>query len=129
MKLTKTIIDCFNSRDGIGLFSGMSRYAVLEGRIQIAAAQAQSSLFRFWGILLKKMLWPTPPKRVDEEVLGLLSTSPDDRQVLKAILDEPSSIVMLARYWHTEDKQPREELEAEWQAVLTGNETGEEKDV
>lgn len=126
MRLTKTIIDCFNSYEGIGLFSGMARYTQLERRMRIAAAQAQGSLFRYWGVLLKKMLWPTPPKRMDAEILSLvLGGEVGDRLVLKAISTEPSSIVMLARYWHDQDKQPRKELEAEWQEVLSaGDEAG-----
>jgi hypothetical protein len=118
VRLTKAAIDCFNSRDGIGLFSGPGRYNALEGRLQVAAVQAQGSLFRFWGVLMKKMLWPTPPKRYDEEIMGLLHESPDDRLVLKAIADQPGSIIMLARLWHSEEKKPVKELEAEWQAVL-----------
>lgn len=120
MRLVKTTIDCFNSRDGIGLFSGPGRYATLEGRLVMAATQGRT-LFEFWGVLLRKMLWPTPPKRMDEEVLSLLSGA-EDRLVLKAIASETASVVMLARLWHDEEKTARkterEELEAEWQNVL-----------
>ena len=121
MRLVKTTIDSFNSYEGIGLFSGMGRYAALEGRITLAA-NASRSLFEFWGVLLKKMLWPTPPKRVDELILPLITGQFNDREVLNAMRKEPASIIMLARYWHDQDKQPRKELEAEWQEVLAAGE-------
>lgn len=120
MKLVKTAIDCFNSRDGIGLFSGPARYNVLEERMMLCAVQARS-LTEFWGILCKKMLWPTPPKRMDEEILSQLIAAPKDGlEVMRVIATQPASIVMLARYWHGEDKQDRKELEAEWRAVEEG---------
>lgn len=91
------------------------------------AANASRTLFEFWGVLLSKMLWPTPPKRVDELVLPLITghAPAHDRAVLGAIRREPASIVMLARFWHDQDKTARKELEAEWQEVLTA---GESKD-
>lgn len=117
VKLVKTAIDCFNSRDGIGLFSGPARYNVLEERMMLCAVQARS-LTEFWGILCRKMLWPTPPKRMDEEILSQLTTAPKDGlEVLRAVATQPASVVMLARYWHDQDKGPRKELEAEWRAV------------
>lgn len=131
MKLVKTAIDCFNSRDGIGLFSGPARYNVLEERMMLCAVQARS-LTEFWGILCKKMLWPTPPKRMDEEILPLITghEPSHDRAVLNAMRREPASIVMLARFWHDEDKQARKaeaaEIEAEWQEVLSASEATQE---
>lgn len=131
MTLVKTAIGCFNSRDGIGLFSGPARYNVLEERIMLCAVQAQS-LTEFWGILCRKMLWPTPPKRMDEEILSQLSVEPEEgMQALRAIAKEPASIVMLARYLADQEKAPslqRRELEEEWRAIDEGrNLGGEEK--
>ena len=109
----------------------MARYAVLEGRVSLAA-NASRTLFEFWGILLKKMLWPTPPKKVDELVLPLITGVKEERPVLNAIRREPASIIMLARFWHDQDKKARKvehkELEQEWQAVLAGAEPGGERD-
>lgn len=123
VKLIKTAIDCFNTRDGIGRFSGPARYHNLEAVLPLAATQAQGSLTRFWGVLLKKMMWPSPPKRMDEEIISLITSAKDERLVLKALMEQPASICMLARYWHSEDKRPAKELEAEWQAVLSEGET------
>lgn len=85
--------------------------------MMLCAVQARS-LTEFWGILCKKMLWPTPPKRMDAEILSQLAAAPKDGlDVMRVIATQPASIVMLARYWHGEDKQDRKELEAEWRAV------------
>lgn len=120
MKLLKTTIDCFNSRDGIGRFSGPARYNQLEQVASLCAVQARS-LTEFWGILLRKMMWPTPPKRMDEEILSQLSASPKDGlDVLRVIAMQTASIVMIARYLHDQDKTSRKDLEAEWQAVEEG---------
>ena len=117
MKLVKTAIDCFNSRDGIGRFSGPARYNQLESVSMLCAVQARS-LTEFWGILCRKMLWPTPPKRMDAEVIGQLTATPKDGlDVLRIIATQPASVVMLARYWHDETKTERRELEAEWRAI------------
>lgn len=117
MGLLKTAIGCFNSRDGMGLFSGPARYNVLEERASLCAVQARS-LTEFWGILCRKMLWPTPPKRADEEVLSHLALPPDEGlEVLRAMATQPASVVMIARYLNDQDKAPRRELEAEWKAV------------
>lgn len=94
----------------------MARYHALEGRLTVVATQSRS-LFEFWGILLRKMMWPTPPKRMDSEVIELIKKSPDDRLVLKAIASQTASVVMLARYWHDETKAERRELEKEWREI------------
>lgn len=117
MRLVKTTIDCFNSRDGMGRFSGMNRYNHLEAMLPIVATQAGGNMSRFWGLLLKKMMWPVPPKRMDEEILPLLrSESP--HEVLKAITEQPGSVVMLARFWHTQDKDANRVTDEEWQQVI-----------
>lgn len=117
MELVKTTIDCFNSKDGIGRFSGVARYNQLEAMLPIVATQAGGKLSRFWGLLLKKMLWPVPPKRMDEVILPLLrSDSP--QEVLKVMIEQPGSIVMLARYWHTTDKDANRITDDEWQQVI-----------
>lgn len=120
VRLVKTTVDCFNSRHGIGLFSGPARYNVLEERMMLCAVQARS-LTEFWGILLRKMRWSTPPKRMDAEIVPQLDlTEREGLSVLRAIATQTASIVMLARYWHDETKQERRELEAEWKAIEEG---------
>lgn len=121
--LMKTTIDCFNSREGIGLFSGPARYNVLEERTMLCAVQARS-LTEFWGILLRKMRWSTPPKRMDEEILSQLSLpEKDGLAVLRVVATQTASVVMLARYWHDETKKERREIEAEWKAIEEGVQT------
>jgi hypothetical protein len=107
----KISLDCFNSRDGTGLFSGVSRYSALVARIEISAVQADS-LTRFWALLLKRMQWPVPPKRADQRIVDALS-HPDKRGVLLALATEATSIVTLARMLHDEDKQSARELREE----------------
>lgn len=125
IRLTKTAIDCFNSKDGIGLFSGMARYNVLEDRIRLCAVQARN-LPQFWSILLTKMLWPTPPKRMDEIILSQLDvmeagmTEADELLVLRSIATETPFVVMLARYWHDQTKKERREMEEEWRQIEDG---------
>lgn len=120
MKLIKTAIDCFNSRDGIGRFSGPARYNQLESMAALCAVQARS-LTEFWGILLRKMLWPAPPKRMDAEIIEQLQAAPKDGlAMLRVIAAQTASVVMLARYWHDETKAERRELEAEWRDIEEG---------
>ncbi len=129
-RLLKAILDSFNRRSGLGLMKGPERYAVLEGRISLAA-NASRSLFEFWSILSKKMLWPIPPMRVDALILPLVAgLDPEhDRRVVNALRRETQSLVMLARAWHAEERAARrkseDELEAEWEAVLAGSPAGE----
>lgn len=122
-RLLKTILDCFNYRDGLGLLEGPARYTVLEGRVSLAA-NASRTLFEFYSILSKKMLWPIPPMRVDGLILPLLAGLDEghDRRVVNVLRRETQSLIMLARTWHAEDRDVRRrakaELDAEWQAVL-----------
>lgn len=101
-------MDCFNSADGTGLFSGVERYAALAGRIEICAVQADS-LPRFWALLLKRMRWPVPPKAADARILSAIA-APDGRDVLRALAAETASIITLARMAHDQDKQARRAL-------------------
>ena len=111
VKLVKVSLDCFNSRDGTGLFAGVERYAQLGARASICAVQAGNSLTRFWGLLLAKMQWPTPPKRADAEIIEAIGCG-GDAAALAAIATETASIIMLARALHDEDKQQRRDYHA-----------------
>lgn len=117
VELVKVTIDCFNSRDGIGRFSGPARYNQLESMLPLVATRAGGSLSRFWGLLLQKMMWPVPPKRMDEVIIPLLQ-SEDGAHILRVITEQPASIVMLARYWHTEDKNALKVSDEEWQETI-----------
>jgi len=104
----KLALDCYNNADGTGLFTGMERYAVLSGRVEICAAQA-NSLTRFWALLLKRMQWGVPPKAVDGRVLDVLS-APDVADVLRSLAEETASLISLARMAHDADKSARRAL-------------------
>jgi hypothetical protein len=109
--IVKLSLDCFNSADGAGLFSGVERYQALAGRVEICAAQADS-LPRFWALLLKRMQWSVPPKAEDQRILDAIA-APDGRDVLRALTTETASIITLARMWHDQDKQARKAARAE----------------
>ena len=117
-------LDCFNSADGTGLFSGVERYATLASRAQISAVQA-GSLPSFWALLLRRMQWPVPPKAMDARVLSCIGAS-DGRDVLRALATETASVVTLARMAHDEGKAARKAERAEMAAgPKVDQETGE----
>lgn len=97
------------------MFSGVERYKVLAGRVEICAVQADS-LPRFWALLLKRMQWHVPPKSADSRVLDAIS-APDGRDVLRALATETASVITLARMAHDEDKSTRRQLREEEQAI------------
>lgn len=102
INLIKLSLDCFNSADGIGMFSGVTRYNVLAGRLEICAVQADS-LSKFWALLLSKMRWPIPPKNADKLIVQAINV-PDGAGVLRVIATETASLITLARMLHDEDK-------------------------
>ena len=110
INLVKVSLDCFNSADGSGLFTGVARYNVLAGRVEISAVQADG-LPRFWALLLKRMQWPVPPKAADDRILAAIS-APDARDVLRVLATETASVVTLARMAHDQDKQARRAVRA-----------------
>jgi hypothetical protein len=66
----------------------------------------------FWAKLCHKMLWPMPPKRMDAEIVAALTVE-DTAQVLRSLATESTSIVMLARMLHDEDKAARKAAKAD----------------
>lgn len=84
------------------MFSGVTRYNVLAGRLEICAVQADS-LPKFWALLLSKMRWPMPPKAMDRQILQAISAD-DANGVLRVIAMETASLITLARMLHDEDK-------------------------
>ena len=105
VEIVKTALDCYNSKDGIGLFTGASRYDVLTTRIAIAAAQVQN-LTKFWAKLQQRMLWGVTPKAFDEQIVSVLSAD-EPLKVLASLRNETASLVMLARMLHDIDKEAR----------------------
>lgn len=119
INLLKLSLDCFNGADGTGLFSGVERYNVLAGRVEICAVQADS-LPRFWALLLRRMQWPVPPKAADARILEAIS-APEPADVLRALAGETASIITLARMAHDQDKAGRRALREENAAVSRGD--------
>lgn len=107
VRLLKASLDYFNSYDGTGLFAGTARYAILEGRVTLCAAQARD-LLHFWALLLRRMQWPVPPKSADGVILPLLE---GDTEVLRVLANETASVVMIARAMHSADKETRKRIE------------------
>lgn len=94
--------------DGTGLFTGVSRYNVLAQRGMLAAVQSRD-VHGFWACLLRKMQWPLPPKRMDQEVVKALMVDEPDK-VLRSLGTETVSLITLARMLHDEDKARRREF-------------------
>jgi hypothetical protein len=115
--IIKLSLDCFNSAEGTGLFSGVERYNMLADRVQICAVQADN-LPRFWALLLRRMQWPVPPKYADTRIVEALSAG-DDRAVLQVLATETASVITLARMLHDEDKASRRALREEMRAQET----------
>lgn len=105
VEIVKTALDCYNSKDGTGLFTGSTRYDVLATRMAIAAAQVQS-LTAFWAKLQQRMLWGVTPKSFDEQIVRVLAAD-EPLKVLTALRNETASLVMLARMLHDIDKDGR----------------------
>lgn len=116
VSLVKLSLDCFNSADGAGMFSGVARYNVLEQRLPLAAIKART-MFGMWAGLLRIMQWPVPPKSADQRIAqALLVEHP--AQTLRALATEAQAIVSLARMLHDADKAARKALRAEANAEL-----------
>lgn len=98
-------MDCFNSADGEGLFTGTTRYATLAGRVEICATQARD-LPQFWALLLRRMQWPVPPKAKDGAIVDALSAQ-HPRAVLRVLATETVSVITLARMLHDANKSSR----------------------
>lgn len=110
MQIVRTALDCFNSKDGSGLFTGVERYAVLTARTGIAAVQSVS-LSQFWANLLRRMMWGVPPRRFDGQITECL-TCESPHEVIRILATQASAIVMLARMVHTEEKPKVEYVDA-----------------
>lgn len=106
--IIKLALDCYNSLDGAGLFTGTLRYNVLAARAEICAVQARD-LHGFWSGLLRKMQWPMPPKRADALIVSAISSS-EQPAVLRSLATETVSIITLARMLHDQDKATRKAL-------------------
>jgi hypothetical protein len=97
--LIRLFIEGYGRGEGNGLFSGISRYSMLDGRIKTSAARS-ATLYCFWGTLLEDMQVAIAPTWLDEPVAEILSLSPDAQSVAVAALSERTSeMLSIARLW------------------------------
>ena len=116
VEILRTFIDCYNSGDGIGLFSGVGRYNYLESRCKIAAIQARD-LMGFWSILRQKLQCPIPPKKADSIITPLWQAE-NQNLILKELGTKAAECIMLARMLHDGDKTERKKIHLDTRALL-----------
>lgn len=97
-----TALDCYNSKDGSGLFAGVERYSVLTARTEVAAVQS-NGLAQFWANLLRRMMWDVPPRKFDQQIVSALNVE-NPHEVLRVLASGTASIIMLARMVHSAKK-------------------------
>lgn len=94
--LVALFIKSYNSRDGVGLFSGMSRYVTLETRV-VRAATSRYTLREFWAQLCRTMDVPSLPTKATAELLALIAPGEGEQEALQALAKNAPYIVPLAR--------------------------------
>ena len=110
VSMLKVFIDCYNSRDGAGLFAGVSRYSALEGRCALAAARA-TGLLEFWALLRRSLRLDIPARSADELITPLWQSYPP-QPVLRCLAMESAEIIMIARMLCNVDKEAYLEAKA-----------------
>ena len=112
----KFILDCYNSKDGTGLFTGMTRYTVLVERVMLSATRAQN-LRDFWCIMSKEMNFYAVPKAADERLSNFwLEKIELQQDMLDVFVDQSAMVNTIARMMHTEDKEERKLMQQESEA-------------
>lgn len=111
MRLIKAVLDLFNSGDGTGNFTGVTRYASL-GERMVLAAKPSRTVREFWDRLLAEMRWPIPPRYRDAELLALIERQDTDADTLRALATNAASVVMIARALHAEGRAELRRLRA-----------------
>ena len=104
VKLLKAFIETYNSRDGTGMFSGVSRYAMLESRTALAAVRSLT-LLNFWATL-RRSLRVDIPSRSDDDVIAPLWQCENPLPVLQCLATESAELTMLARMLCDAAKHP-----------------------
>jgi len=110
--LLRLLMDTYNSLDGVGLFSGMERYSLLESRARTAAVKS-SNLRTFWANLCRDMQLPIHPGHVDDALM-LFFALPAGVQfaAVSSVQREYRSLITIARVWHTSIKHTSEKYAA-----------------
>lgn len=116
--LVRLLLDLYNSPDGVGVFSGMDRYAKLESRIRSAATRS-FSLRGFWARLCHDLRLPIHGGANDVSLLAFYALPRGLQQdMLSLMVREYRSVVTLARAWHSIGK-----LASDFYANAVGAET------
>lgn len=82
--------------EGDGLFTGVARYSVLQGRVKMAA-ETSRDVRMMWDRATARMGWSITATDHDAAVLTLIRPSETDPDVLRALADRSDSIVRLSR--------------------------------
>lgn len=116
--LTRQFIDLYSSRDGVGLFSGVDRYAMLESRLKNAAIRSQK-LHSAWSNLVDGLQVPVHFGKDDESVaMFWLLPQSIQYQVLAAIAENARSIISIARLWNRQMKGQSEDYVSSFGGVF-----------
>jgi len=108
VRLLQLAIANYNTKDGLGLFAGPSRYNVLADRARLAAVKT-TTLTRFWSALVASLRWPLTPRREDEQLLALLAAG-NDTLALRAIANDTAALITIARALNDANRAARKPL-------------------
>lgn len=99
--LVKLAITMYNSKDGTGLFTGQTRYAMLQGRIGSSATRT-TTIREFWSVLCKDMLFDIAPMSYDGVLIKFFSLPIGfQRLVIGYLAREYQIATTIARGWNT----------------------------
>jgi hypothetical protein len=102
--LTRQFIDLYSDKDGVGLFSGVDRYTMLESRLKNAAIRSQK-LHSAWSNLVDSLQVHIHFGKDDESIaMFWLLPQSIQYQVLAAIAENARSIISIARLWNRQMK-------------------------
>lgn len=90
------MIKMHGGHEGEGMFTGVSRYAVLEQRVRLAAERSRT-VQQCWDNIARNMRWNVGPVKWDDAALALIRPQDDDADTLRALCDRTQSVVMIAR--------------------------------
>lgn len=110
--MVRRFIDLYSSKDGVGLFSGVDRYAMLESRLKNAAIRSQK-LYSAWSNLVDGLQVHIHFAK-DDEAIAMFWLLPQSiqYQVLGAIAENARSIISIARLWNRQMKGQSEDYVA-----------------
>lgn len=101
--LVRTVVDWYTGYDGgngAGLFSGMTRYQMLERRLQTSAI-CSHTLTGFWSRLTGSLQLPIHGGEQDAALLRFFSLPQVvQQQVLTVLVQNTRAVVSIARLWH-----------------------------